>query len=85
MYIMHINKVKLMIYNLNNQDGNDSKWCFDNFLNYRSLQSADNVRQQLSNIMDKFSLNRISTDFTSHDYYRNIKKAIVCGYFSQVY
>lgn len=50
----------------------------------RSLMSADNVRQQLSRIMDRFNLPRRSTDFTSRDYYINIRKALVTGYFMQV-
>ena len=31
----------------------DPQWCYDNFVNYRSLKSADNVRQQLCRIMDR--------------------------------
>ena len=30
------------------------QWCYDNFVNYRSLKSADNVRQQLCRIMDRY-------------------------------
>ena len=33
----------------------DPHWCYDNFINYRSLKSGDNVRQQLSRIMDRYS------------------------------
>lgn len=46
--------------------------------------SADNVRQQLSRIMDRFNLPRRSTEFTSRDYYINIRKALCTGYFMQV-
>lgn len=62
----------------------DPQWCYDHFVNYRSLKSGDNVRQQLSRIMDRFSLKRTSTDFTSKDYYINIRKALVDGFFMQV-
>lgn len=65
-------------------DHESVQWCYDNFINYRSLMSADNVRQQLSRIMDRFNLPRRSTDFTSRDYYINIRKALVTGYFMQV-
>lgn len=65
-------------------DMEDVQWCYDNFVNYRSLKSADNVRQQLSRIMDRFSLKRTSTDFNSRDYYMNIRKALVSGFFMQV-
>lgn len=65
-------------------DQEDPQWCYDNFVNYRSLKSADNVRQQLSRIMDRFALRRTSTDFTSKDYYVNIRKVLVAGFFMQV-
>lgn len=62
----------------------DTNWCYENFVNYRSLKQADNVRQQLSRIMDRFNLKRTSTDFSSKDYYINIRKALVQGFFMQV-
>ena len=65
-------------------DSEDSKWCYDNFVSYRSLKSADNVRDQLGRIMDRFGLKRTSTEFTSKDYYINIRKALCAGYFMQV-
>ncbi|KAF9819356.1 hypothetical protein SFRURICE_001558 [Spodoptera frugiperda] len=65
-------------------DMEDPHWCYDNFINYRSLKSGDNVRQQLSRIMDRFNLKRTSTEFTSKDYYINIRKALVNGFFMQV-
>ena len=46
--------------------------------------SADNVRQQLSRIMDRFNLPRRSTEFTSRDYYTNIRRALCTGFFMQV-
>lgn len=45
------------------------RWCYENFINYRALQNADNVRTQLGRIMDKYKLPRLSTDFNSRDYY----------------
>ena len=65
-------------------DREDNQWCYDNFVSYRSLKSADNVREQLSRIMDRFNLRRTSTEFTSKDYYLNIRKALVSGFFMQV-
>jgi len=50
----------------------------------RSLKSADNVRQQLARIMDRFNLKRTSTEFTSREYYVNIRKALVAGFFMQI-
>jgi len=34
--------------------------------------------------MDRFSLKRTSTEFTSKDYYVNIRKALISGHFMQV-
>ncbi|XP_076367849.1 DEAH-box helicase 15 isoform X1 [Tachypleus tridentatus] len=73
----------LNVYHAFKQNHEDPQWCYDNFVNYRSLKSADNVRQQLSRIMDRFNLRRSSTDFTSKDYYINIRKALVSGFFMQ--
>lgn len=74
----------LNVYHAFKANKDDPSWCYDNFINYRSLKTADNVRQQLSRIMDRFNLKRTSTEFTSRDYYLNIRKALVCGYFMQV-
>ena len=66
-------------------ESNVSKWCWDNFLNQRSLKSADSVRAQLARIMARFNLPLKSGDFSKQEvYYRNIKKALVSGYFMQV-
>lgn len=42
------------------------------------------MRSQLAKIMDRFNLKRVSTDFNSKDYYINIRKALVAGFFMQV-
>lgn len=62
----------------------DSKWCRDNFLNYRSLISARNVRNQLKSIMEKNNIDLLSTDFNNKSFWDNIRKALVAGLFMQV-
>ncbi|XP_063934638.1 putative pre-mRNA-splicing factor ATP-dependent RNA helicase PRP1 [Zophobas morio] len=62
----------------------NSRWCFDNFLNQRSLKSADNVRTQLVRILERLGLSLNSSEFTSSQYFVNIRKALVSGYFMQV-
>lgn len=62
----------------------DSSWCYENFVNHNALKAADNVRQQLVRIMARFNLILCSTDFNSRDYYINIRKAMLAGYFMQV-
>ncbi|XP_060560952.1 ATP-dependent RNA helicase DHX15 homolog [Ruditapes philippinarum] len=74
----------LNVYHAFKQNQEDPQWCYANFINFRSLKSADNVRQQLVRIMDRLKLKRSSTEFTSRDYYLNIRKALVSGYFMQV-
>mmetsp|Transcript_35068 Transcript_35068/g.99430 ORF Transcript_35068/g.99430 Transcript_35068/m.99430 type:complete len:701 (+) Transcript_35068:157-2259(+) len=74
----------LNVYHAFKQNGEDSSWCYDHFLNYRSLKSADSVRQQLVRVCQRLNVNMVSTDFKSKDYYLNIRKALVAGFFAQV-
>lgn len=66
------------------QNGEDANWSWDNFMNQRALKSADSVRTQLVRICQRLGLQMVSTDFNSKDYYPNIRKAILSGFFSQV-
>ena len=66
------------------QNGSDKKWCFENYLNYRSLRSAESVRKQLDQLMFKTGIQRVSEEFSSPDYYTNIRKALVTGFFMNV-
>ncbi|GAA0173236.1 RNA helicase [Lithospermum erythrorhizon] len=52
-------------------------WCFNNFVQLRSLRRAQDVRKQLLSIMDKYKLDVCSAgrDFTK------IRKAIAAGFF----
>ncbi|KAL3829991.1 hypothetical protein ACJIZ3_018793 [Penstemon smallii] len=52
-------------------------WCFENFVQSRSLRRAQDVRKQLLSIMDKYKLDVVSAgkDFTK------IRKAIAAGFF----
>ncbi|CCD63139.1 RNA helicase [Caenorhabditis elegans] len=74
----------LNVYHSFKQNQEDPQWCYDNFINYRTMKTADTVRTQLSRVMDKYNLRRVSTDFKSRDYYLNIRKALVAGFFMQV-
>lgn len=60
------------------------QWCHDHFLSYRSLQQADNVRMQLSRIMEREEIELMSTPFEDKKYYENIRRALVSGFFMQV-
>eukprot|EP01098_Paradermamoeba_levis_P014388 TRINITY_DN6845_c0_g2_i5.p1 TRINITY_DN6845_c0_g2~~TRINITY_DN6845_c0_g2_i5.p1 ORF type:complete len:275 (+),score=81.02 TRINITY_DN6845_c0_g2_i5:243-1067(+) len=74
----------LNVYHAFKQSKESPDWCYENFINHRTMKAAENVRQQLSRIMKRFDLQMISTDFNSKDYYINIRKAIVAGFFMQV-
>lgn len=74
----------LNVYHAYKQNGEDSDWCYQNYLNNRSLKSADNVRSQLSRLCSRLGVQLISTDFNDKSYYTNIRKALVSGYFMQV-
>ncbi|KAI1736406.1 P-loop containing nucleoside triphosphate hydrolase protein [Xylaria scruposa] len=65
--------------------GDDAKkWCHQHYLSFRHLSSADNVRAQLKRIMETQGLDLVSTDFQDKDYYTNIRRALVAGFFMQV-
>ncbi|KAJ2337739.1 Pre-mRNA-splicing factor ATP-dependent RNA helicase dhx15 [Coemansia sp. RSA 2671] len=61
-----------------------TQWCWDNFLQYRSLKAADNIREQLRRVAAKNDIPLVSNDFNSPDYYPLIRKALTAGYFMQV-
>lgn len=60
------------------------QWCYNHYLNYRSLQQADNVRLQLKRIMEREEIELMSTPYTDKNYYTNIRRALVSGFFMQV-
>lgn len=74
----------LNVYHAYKQNNEDPNWCYENFINTRALKVADNVRQQLVRIMTRYNLKLCSTDFESHEYYLNLRKAMLAGYFMQV-
>ncbi|KAI9666800.1 MAG: DEAH-box ATP-dependent RNA helicase prp43 [Alyxoria varia] len=77
----------LNVYHAFKQDSvqqNPKQWCYDHFLNFRSLQQADNVRLQLKRIMERLEIELIGTPFEDKKYYENIRRALVSGFFMQV-
>ncbi|KAL6208837.1 hypothetical protein ACLB2K_019782 [Fragaria x ananassa] len=74
----------LNVYHAYKQHIEDPSWCYDNYLSHKALQAADNVRQQLMCIMTRLNLKLCSTDLISPDYFINIRKALLAGYFRQV-
>ncbi|KAF5204866.1 Atp-dependent rna helicase dhx8 [Thalictrum thalictroides] len=55
-------------------------WCFDNFVQSRSLRRAQDVRKQLLTIMDRYKLKVVSAGKN----FSKIRKAIAAGFFFHV-
>ena len=53
-------------------------WCFENFIQARSMKRAQDVRKQLVTIMDRYKLDIVS----SGKNYKTICKAITAGFFT---
>lgn len=60
------------------------KWCRDNFLSYRSLQLAKNVRLQLLRLMQRHEIDLNLTPFEDRLFWDNVRKALTAGFFMQV-
>lgn len=74
----------LNVYHAYKSNEGDKNWCWNNFLNARSLTQADNVRIQLKRQMERFDLELVSTAFEDKNYWNNIRQALTCGFFMQV-
>jgi ATP-dependent RNA helicase DHX8/PRP22 len=55
-------------------------WCFENFIQSRSMRKAQEVRKQLVGIMDRYKLDLVSCGRN----YRRVQKAIGSGFFMNV-
>jgi len=62
------------------------QWCWDNFINERSIQSAENVKKQLLGIMNKLDLPVVSCDRKGNGSFDTtaIRQALTAGMFMQV-
>ena len=75
----------LNVYHAYKQAENPNTFCFQNYLNMRSLKNADNVRTQLAKLMLKLNLKLTSPSMDNMNfYYTCIRKALVTGFFMQV-
>lgn len=75
---------KQAVQSTGSSDPEAKNWCWDNFIDLRAIRSAENVRSQLEKIMRKQNLPVKAGDFANRDYYRNIRKALVAGFFMHV-
>ena len=56
------------------------EWCQQNFVHYRSLSKAVEIKEQLKYILERYKLKMISCKGS----YSQVRKAITAGYFSHV-
>ncbi|XP_038629940.1 LOW QUALITY PROTEIN: DEAD/H (Asp-Glu-Ala-Asp/His) box polypeptide 32a [Scyliorhinus canicula] len=58
----------------------DEKWCHDNFLNCSALRTADAVRADLLDTMQRIELPVSQPAFGTHKNSLNVKRALLSGY-----
>nr|XP_020667965.1 putative pre-mRNA-splicing factor ATP-dependent RNA helicase DHX16 [Pogona vitticeps] len=69
--------VLLNVYNQWVESGYSMQWCYENFIQFRSMRRARDVREQLEGLME-----RIEVDITSSEGdYIPVRKAITAGFF----
>ncbi|XP_077283485.1 DEAH-box helicase 16 lethal (2) 37Cb [Arctopsyche grandis] len=79
----HLGGDHLSLMNVYNQwveSDHSVQWCYENFIQYRSLKRARDVREQLVGLMERVEIDMVSSlqDNT------NIRKAITAGYFYHI-
>ncbi|KAH6909263.1 ATP-dependent RNA helicase Prp43 [Coprinopsis sp. MPI-PUGE-AT-0042] len=73
----------LNVYNLFLQNRNSQQWTWTNYLSFRALTQAKNVRSQLKRIMDRHGLKEVACNDPDRLSER-VEKALICGFFAQV-
>lgn len=67
-----------------NNTSEGGKWAWNNYLNDRSLKSAENVRTQLATLCTKQRVTITAADENDKHWSSNIRKALLAGFFMQV-
>ncbi|XP_022914183.1 pre-mRNA-splicing factor ATP-dependent RNA helicase DHX16 [Onthophagus taurus] len=70
----------LNVYNQWRDTDYSTQWCYENFIQYRSMRRARDVREQLVGLMQRVEIDMVSNATESE----NIRKAITAGYFYHV-
>ncbi|CAL8304384.1 unnamed protein product [Lota lota] len=63
---------------------NVESWCQDNFLNPMSLKTAESIRSELSDILNRIELPVSEPSFGTQTNTLNIKRALLSGFFMQI-
>ncbi|KAM3613919.1 uncharacterized protein V6R79_007063 [Siganus canaliculatus] len=69
--------VLLNVYTQWVESGYSTQWCYENFIQFRSMRRARDVRDQLEGLMDRIEVEVVS----SQDDNLPIRKAVTAGYF----
>uniref|UniRef100_A0A9J8BFX9 RNA helicase n=1 Tax=Cyprinus carpio carpio TaxID=630221 RepID=A0A9J8BFX9_CYPCA len=69
--------VLLNVYTQWVESGYSTQWCFENFIQFRSMKRARDVRDQLEGLMDRIEVELCSCNGESVP----IRKAVTAGYF----
>ncbi|KAF4697126.1 hypothetical protein FOZ60_011798 [Perkinsus olseni] len=70
----------LEVYKAWSRNRFSAPWCYENFIQVRSLRKAQDVRKQLIGIMDRY---RLEINSCGQDYNR-LRQAIAAGYFNNL-
>ncbi|KAI3361314.1 hypothetical protein L3Q82_013498, partial [Scortum barcoo] len=69
--------VLLNVYTQWLESGYSTQWCYENFIQFRSMRRARDVRDQLEGLMDRIEVEVVSSKGDSLP----IRKAVTAGYF----
>ncbi|CAN9501670.1 unnamed protein product [Ophioblennius macclurei] len=69
--------VLLNVYNQWVESGFSTQWCYENFIQFRSMRRARDVRDQLEGLMERIEVEVVSCEGDNMP----IRKAVTAGYF----
>uniref|UniRef100_A0A4Y0BKS2 RNA helicase n=1 Tax=Anopheles funestus TaxID=62324 RepID=A0A4Y0BKS2_ANOFN len=70
----------MQVYNQWVESDYSTQWCYENFIQYRSMKRARDVREQLVGLMQRVEIEMVSSVSET----TNIRKAVTAGYFYHV-
>lgn len=70
----------LNVYNQWEASDFSTQWCYENFIQYRSMKRARDIREQLVGLMQRVEMELVSNPSETV----NIRKAITAGYFYHI-
>lgn len=73
----------LNVYNSWMENSESAQWCTENFIQIRSLRRARDIKEQLSNLMERVEIDVENEEFSIYedDQNTNIRKCIATGFF----